>query len=216
MVNGPRSTPPGAVGESGALGSRASDLVGRAGKREQSRRKVESVALTLFARRGFDEVTVEQVCVEAAIAPATFYRYFGSKEGVIFDYEENFLTAAGALGASVDPTQPVVQQLCSLARSCALFFEEQSDVLAMRDDIVGANPALLQRTFAVQRKFEDRLAAALASRRLEAAPSPTTLLDAAVCLVVLRLGVRAWRSQEDSSLPGRTEETLQSLRARLA
>jgi AcrR family transcriptional regulator len=216
MVNGPKGTPAGAVGQRGALGSGAGDLVGRAGKREESRRKVEAVALTMFAQHGFDEVTVEQICCEAAIAPATFYRYFGSKEGVIFDYEEDFLRAAGALGTSVDPTQPVVQQLCALARSCALFFEEQSDMLAIRDDIVRANPALLQRTFAVQRKFEDRLAAALASRRLEAAPSPTTLLDAAVCLVVLRLGVRAWRSQEDSSLAGRTEETLQSLRARLA
>jgi AcrR family transcriptional regulator len=169
----------------------------------------------MFARRGFDAVRVEEVCVEASIAPATFYRYFGSKEGVIFDYEERFLAAAAAMGAGVDPAQPVGEQMHTLLRSCAQFFEEQSDMLAMRDDIVRANAALLQRTFAVQRKFENSLAEALASRRQEAEPSPGTLLDAAVCLVVLRLGLRAWRRQEDSSLEGHTDQTYESLRARL-
>lgn len=193
----------------------AHDRLGRSAKRDEARRKVEAVALALFAQRGFDEVKVEQICAEAAIAPATFYRYFGSKEGVVFDYEESFLAAAGDLGTSVDPAQPVTEQLRVLVRSCALFFQEQSEMLAMRDDIVRANAGLLQRTFAIQRAFEDRLASGLAFRRHEAVPSPATLLDAAVCLVVLRVGVRAWRSREDLTLPALTEETYASLRDRL-
>ena len=216
MADGSRSIRGGTVVSDGAAGSDAPHLLGRAGKREHSRRKVEAIALSMFARRGFDAVTVEEVCAEASIAPATFYRYFGSKEAVIFDYEEKFLAAAGALAASVDPAQPVMEQMRALLRSCALFFEEQSDVLALRDDIVRANAVLLQRTFAVQRKFENSLAEALALRRQESEPSPGTLLDAAVCLVVLRLGLRAWRRQDDSSLEGHTDETYESLRARLA
>jgi AcrR family transcriptional regulator len=216
MADGPKCIRRHPPAEGGETGSGAPHLGARAGKRERSRLKVEAVALTMFARRGFDAVRVEEVCAEAAIAPATFYRYFGSKEGVIFDYEESFLAAASELGASVDPDQPIVEQLRDILRSCALFFEEQSAMLAMRDDIVLANAVLLQRAFAIQRKFEARLAEALASRRQETEPSLGTLLDAAVCLVVLRLGLRAWRRDEDSSLPGHTDETYKWLRARLA
>jgi|tagenome__1003787_1003787.scaffolds.fasta_scaffold20935772_2 AcrR family transcriptional regulator len=206
---------PAASAASDATLSKTHDRVGRSAKRDEARRKVEAVALTLFSHRGFDEVRVEQICAEAGIAPATFYRYFGSKEGVVFDYEESFLAAAADLGASIDPAQPIPDQLRDLAGLCALFLQEQSEMLAMRDAIVRVHPELLQRTFAVQRAFEDRVASGLASRRHETAPSPATLLDAAVCLVVVRLGVRAWRSQEGSSLPDLIEETYASLRARL-
>ena len=173
------------------------------------------VALTLFAQHGFDDVTVEQVCAEARIAPATFYRYFGSKEGVVFVYEKGFLAAASEIGCSVDPDQPTGEQLRSVLRGCSRFFEEQSEMLALRDEIVVANSALLQRTFAVQRKFEATLAAALALNRQEAQPSTGTLLDAALCVVVLRLALRSWRSQRDSSLQRHAEDVYELLRTRL-
>ena len=54
----------------------------------------------MFAQRGFQAVTVEDICAEAQISPATFYRNFGSKEGVIFRYEADFLAAAAQLGGS--------------------------------------------------------------------------------------------------------------------
>jgi len=176
---------------------------------------VETIALTLFARHGFDDVTVEQVCAEAQIAPATFYRYFGSKEGVVFGYEQGFLAAASELGLPVDPDQPTVEQLRAVVQRCSRFLEEQREVLALRDDIVLANAALLQRTFAVQRRFEATLAAALAMHRQEAEPSTGTLLDAALCVVVLRVALRSWRSHSDSSLQVHAEDTYELLRTRL-
>ncbi|HVV74826.1 MAG TPA: TetR/AcrR family transcriptional regulator [Mycobacteriales bacterium] len=44
------------------------------------RRKVLESALTVFNRRGYSTSRVEDVCNEAAISRATFYRYFESKE----------------------------------------------------------------------------------------------------------------------------------------
>lgn len=215
MADGSKSIARGAAEDADAVPSGSPHAPGRVGKREESRRRVERVALSMFARHGFDAVTVEDVCAEARIAPATFYRYFGSKEGVIFGYEEGFLVAAAEIGASVDPRLPTVEQVSGVVRSCARFFEQQSDMLALRDDIVLVNEALLQRTFAVQRRFESRLAEALAGRRQEAEPSIGTLLDAAVCLAVLRLGVRAWRRGRDSSLHDHALVTYESLRSRL-
>ena len=185
-------------------------------KREQSRRRVEQVALASFARRGFDAVTVEEICAEAEISPATFYRYFGSKDGVIFRYEEDFLTAAARLGGWVDPAAPAADQIRDLLRHCAGFFEGQRDIRVVRDRIVLANPALLQHTYFVERRFESALALALATARQEGEPSRRTQLDAALTVVVLRLALVAWRDLGDAPFEPLTQEVFASLCARLS
>jgi len=187
----------------------------RGDKREESRRRVEKVALAMFAQRGFDAATVEEICAEAQISPATFYRYFGSKEGVIFRYEEDFLGAAAQLGGSVDPAVPAADQVRDILRRCAEFFEGQRDIRVVRDQIVMANTALLRHTYFVERRFETTLALALASARQEPKPSTSTMIDAALSMVALRLALVAWRDMDDGPLEPLTLETLESLRARL-
>jgi AcrR family transcriptional regulator len=187
----------------------------RAEKREQARRRVEKIALRSFERHGFDGVTVEQICAEAGIAPATFYRYFGSKEGVIFRYADGFFAIAEEIGQSVDSKLSNVEQMRVIVRRCAQFFEGQSEIRVLRDEVVLANPGLRQRTFAVERRFEAILAEALASTRQEGAPSTGTLLDAALCMVVVRLALISWRYESESPLLALTEDTFKALQARL-
>ena len=53
-------------------------------KRLETRNALAAVALELFAERGFDAVTVNDIADRADVDPSTFYRHFGSKEAVIF------------------------------------------------------------------------------------------------------------------------------------
>jgi AcrR family transcriptional regulator len=55
----------------------------RAKRSEMMVSEVESVALRLFEARGFNEVTVEDIALEAHISVRTFYRYFPAKEDVL-------------------------------------------------------------------------------------------------------------------------------------
>ncbi|MEV4799478.1 TetR family transcriptional regulator [Nonomuraea sp. NPDC049421] len=59
------------------------------GLRERTRRAVTmqlaDVAMELFTSRGFDETTVEDIAQAAGISKRSFFRYFPTKEDVVFE-----------------------------------------------------------------------------------------------------------------------------------
>jgi TetR/AcrR family transcriptional regulator, regulator of mycofactocin system len=55
----------------------------RAKRSEMMMSELEAVALRLFDQRGFANVTVEEIALEAHISVRTFYRYFAAKEEVL-------------------------------------------------------------------------------------------------------------------------------------
>ncbi|MDF3301429.1 TetR family transcriptional regulator [Streptomyces tropicalis] len=54
-------------------------------KKERTRRLIASVALELFAERGFDAVTVNEIADAADVAKATLFAYFPTKESLVLD-----------------------------------------------------------------------------------------------------------------------------------
>lgn len=89
----------------------------RARKRSQTERRIQTAALELFDRYGFDDVTVEQVAAAADVSVATVYRYFVTKENlVLHDALESELTRAiiDAIRAGLDipaAVEHVLEQL---------------------------------------------------------------------------------------------------------
>jgi len=71
----PRPTPPGTADERrAALGSMRADTLSR----------IERAVLTLFSTRDFHEVTLLDVAKEARVSLQTIYKYFGSKEVLVY------------------------------------------------------------------------------------------------------------------------------------
>lgn len=71
----PRPTPPGTADERrAALGSMRADTLAR----------IEQAVLTLFSTRDFHEVTLLDVAKEARVSLQTIYKYFGSKEVLVY------------------------------------------------------------------------------------------------------------------------------------
>lgn len=54
-------------------------------KRAEAKAKVAAVAIALFAERGFADVSVDEICAAADVAPRSFFRYFPTKADVLLE-----------------------------------------------------------------------------------------------------------------------------------
>jgi AcrR family transcriptional regulator len=55
-------------------------------KRERTRVEIYTAAMNLFLRRGFETVTIEEICDAADVARATFFLHFPTKEALLTEY----------------------------------------------------------------------------------------------------------------------------------
>jgi len=55
-------------------------------KKERTRAEIYQAAMNLFLRRGFDAVTIEDICEAADVARATFFLHFPAKDSLLVEY----------------------------------------------------------------------------------------------------------------------------------
>jgi AcrR family transcriptional regulator len=67
--------------------------------------------MRLFAERGFDEVTVDDIAAEAGISARTFFRYFESKDEVVLRYQRRLESRLATVFEDFATTQPPVTAL---------------------------------------------------------------------------------------------------------
>lgn len=97
--------------------------------------------MMMFRERGYEATTVREIAAAAGVSQMTFFRYFGSKEEVVFAGEHKSTVAAHLLARPAD--EPPVEKICNalIAGLLALSGEERQDLLE-RTRLVFATPAL--------------------------------------------------------------------------
>jgi AcrR family transcriptional regulator len=102
------------------------DERGRAGRRERKKQRTREALIDasfeLFAEKGFEATTVEEIADAVDVSSRTFFRYFSSKEDVALTFQEEQFVAMREALAAQPPGDPVVTALrkaaVGIVRAC--------------------------------------------------------------------------------------------------
>jgi len=87
-------------------------------KKAKTRALIRAEAFRLFRTQGFHATTVEQISAAAEVSPATFFRYFPTKEDVVL-HEDFNLTVMEKLEAQPGHLTPVAAYRAAVAATFA-------------------------------------------------------------------------------------------------
>lgn len=74
----------------------------------ETRQRIVDVALALFLEQGFDVTTIDQISTDADVSARTFFRYFPTKEALLFhDFEQRLTGIRDDLDGRPDDETPL-------------------------------------------------------------------------------------------------------------
>ncbi|MEV4094431.1 TetR family transcriptional regulator [Streptosporangium saharense] len=162
------------------------------GLRDRTRRAVRAElvgrALELFTERGFDETTVDDIARAAGMSKRSFFRYFPTKEDVLFgELEETAEQVAREVSAR-PPQEGPWECLHTVLRDWEARISTQIEVLRL----IESTPALRARLLQKRDEARARIVRALTGRGLSALEADLAAVAAGAALdTVAREWLRA-------------------------
>lgn len=123
-----------------------------------------AAAFQLFLERGYEQTTVDDIVALAGVGRRSFFRYFPSKEDVVFpDHERCLANMTTFLAASGDAHEPV-RRICDAARLVLRMYAENPAFSVQRYRLTKQVPGLRTYELSVVWRYERALAAYLRGR----------------------------------------------------
>ena len=186
---------------------------GRVGRRRSTTRDhITHVALELFATRGFDDVSVDDVAHAAGISRRTLFRYFSSKNAIPWADFDASLTELRDLLNAVPHDVPMDAALRSALLEFNSFDESETPRHRRRMQVILQTDALQAYSMTMYAGWRGVIAAFVA-RRLDT--KPTALVPQTVAWTVLGVALTAyeqWLADETVSLPDALGEAFDIVR----
>lgn len=143
-------------------GEHARGLSLRDRQRAQVRADIRLAAYRLFAERGFDNVTTDQIAAAAGVSPSTFFRYTAGKEDLLLDQVRRGGEAIATLLEQRPGDEPPDVALVKAIEARTSAFQD-SDSEQWRAAILTA-PTLLQKLTLIGPEDKSRMVKLTAAR----------------------------------------------------
>ncbi|MER7913038.1 TetR family transcriptional regulator [Streptomyces sp. NPDC096068] len=143
----PRATSPSDAPES-AAGTRA------AAQRLKMRRELATAAMELFATKGYEATTVDEIAATAGVARRTFFRHFRSKEEAIFPDHDDTLVRAEAVLNAAPPHEHPLDTVCRGIKEVMKMYAGSPAVSVARYRLTREVPTLREREIASVARYE--------------------------------------------------------------
>ncbi|MER7044744.1 TetR family transcriptional regulator [Streptomyces jumonjinensis] len=131
-----------------AAGTRA------AAQRLKMRRELATAAMELFATKGYETTTVDEIAAAAGVARRTFFRHFRSKEEAIFpDHDDTLVRAEAVLHAAPAHEHPL-DTVCRGIKEVMRMYAASPAISVERYRLTREVPTLREREIASVARYE--------------------------------------------------------------
>jgi AcrR family transcriptional regulator len=167
-------------------------------KRTKTRLMIQAEAFRLFAERGYENTTVDDIAYAAAISPRTFFRYFPAKEDVVI-WDEYDPIAPDLVDARPND-EPLAETLRAITREAiGGLYRRDPEQLLIRTRLVTSVPELRARMLAQQGSGGQMLAALLAHKRGLPRDDLAARVIAAAFGAAIITAIDAWQTDDGKS-----------------
>ncbi|GAA4762815.1 TetR family transcriptional regulator [Streptomyces sanyensis] len=132
----------------GTAGSKA------AAQRLRMRRELAAAAMELFATKGYEATTVDEIAAAAGVARRTFFRHFRSKEEAIFPDHDDTLVRAEAVLNAAPPHEHPLDTVCRGIKEVMRMYAASPAVSVERYRLTREVPTLREREIASVARYE--------------------------------------------------------------
>ena len=158
----------------------------------RTERLLQKAALELFAKQGYDETTTEAIAERAGVSPRTFFRYFATKESVLFvgeyDCFQSFTADYAKQPLELSDVDAMLKTLLKLTPGHV----KRRRALVLYEKAVASSPTLRGGVHDRQQHDIGTVAEAVAKRRGMSKPDESCFLLGAVFLLTYRRALTAW------------------------
>jgi AcrR family transcriptional regulator len=177
----------------------------------RTRRTLIDTGMALFAARGFDDVTTDEIATTAGVSTSTFFRYFPTKESLLFVGEYDYTAVLCDVLARQPSSASDVDALFAAFVELAPMMASVRARVALYERVVASSALLRGREAAHHQANVAVVAQAIAERRREPL-SPAIELVADIALTTLKRSHGRWlRGRADVELGATIEEDRRTL-----
>jgi AcrR family transcriptional regulator len=196
--------------------SQKSEVLPHLGLRERKKRlaqaAIEDAALRLFLERGYEQTAIQDIAEVVMMSPRTFFRYFASKEEVLFASTKAIFNAAFTSLQQRPPTEPLEAVLYATFDQIATLYQRQWARFVLLYQIIRATPALEPDFFYYLGTLESVLYQELLKHASPHLSARRMLLLVATTMATFRVTVQdLLESQSDEDLVSLVHEHLELL-----
>ena len=127
---------------------------GAATQRLKVRRELAAAAMELFATKGYEATTVDEIAATAGVARRTFFRHFRSKEEAIFPDHDDTLVRAQAVLEAAPPHENPLDTVCRGIKEVMKMYASSPKGSVERYKLTREVPALREREIASVARYE--------------------------------------------------------------
>lgn len=162
--------------------------------------ELERIALALFVERGFDATTVEDIAEAACISRRTFFRYFPSKNDVVWGDFEGLLNAMDAWLIQAPPELDVIDVISHAVVRFNSLPPEAAPAHRQRMALILHTPALQAHSTLRYAEWRAVVARFVAIRTGQTATDPAPRLAGHLALGVAVASYEQWLADQEAAL----------------